>query len=76
MLYKTCRDQGLFYGSGGVEGTCKSVLGQRRQESGMFWTKAAATSVLNWRLTLKANRWEEGWNPLHHSHDRKIKLAA
>ena len=76
MLYKTYRDQGLFYGSGVVEGGCKSVIGQRLKESGMFWTQAGATSVLHLRLTLKSNGWDECWNRLHHSDYLKIKLAA
>jgi len=76
MLYKTYRAQGLFYGSGVVEGGCKSVIGQRLKESGMFWTQAGATSVLNLRLALKSNRWDECWNRLHNSDYLKIKLAA
>ena len=76
MLYKTYRDQGLFYGSGVIEGGCKSVIGQRLKESGMFWTEAGATSVLNLRLALKSNRWDECWNRLNHSDYLKIKLAA
>jgi len=40
MLYKTYREQGLFYGSGVVEAGCKAVIGQRLKESGMFWTRA------------------------------------
>ena len=76
MFYKTYRDPRLFYGSGVVEGGCKSVIGRRLKESGMFWTPAGATSVLNLRLALKGNRWDECWNRLHHSDYLKIKLAA
>lgn len=76
MRYKTYRDQGLFYGSGVVEGGCRSVIGQRLKESGMFWTESGATSVLILRLALKSNRWDECWNRLHNSDYLKIKLAA
>ena len=76
MRYKTYRDQGLFYGSGVIEGGCKCVIGQRLKESGMFWTEAGATSVLNLRLALKSNRWDECWNRLHHSDYLKIKIAV
>ena len=76
MRYKTYRDQGLFYGSGVVEAGCKSVIGQRLKESGMFWTETGATSVLNLRLVLKSNRWDECWNRLNHSDYLKTKLAA
>jgi hypothetical protein len=76
MRYKTYRDQGLFYGSGVIEGGCKSVIGQRLKESGMFWTQAGATSVLNLRLALKSNRWDECWDRLHNSQSLEIKIAA
>jgi hypothetical protein len=76
MRYKTYRDQGLFYGSGVIEGGCKSVIGQRLKESGMFWTETGATSVLNLRVALKSNRWEECWSRLHNSDYLTIKLAA
>src|SRR5580658_1444498 len=76
MRYQTYRQQGLFYGSGVIEGGCKSVIGQRLKESGMFWTEAGATSVLNLRLALKSNRWDECWDRLHNSLYLKIKLAA
>ena len=76
MLYKTYRDQGLFYGSGVVEGGCRSVIGQRLKESGMFWTETGATSVLALRIALKSNRWDECWDRLHDSNYLKIKIAA
>ncbi len=76
MRYKTYREQGLFYGSGVIEGGCKSVIGQRLKESGMFWTEAGATSVLNLRLALKSNRWDECWDRLDHSNYLNHKLAA
>ena len=76
MRYKTYRDQGLFYGSGVIEGGCKSVIGQRLKESGMFWTETGATSVLNLRLALKSNRWDECWDRLNHSDSLEIKFAA
>jgi hypothetical protein len=74
MRYKTYREQGLFYGSGVIEGGCKSVIGQRLKESGMFWTEAGANSILNLRLALKSNRWDECWSRINQS-DSQIKLA-
>jgi hypothetical protein len=76
MLYKTYRDQGLFYGSGVVEAGCKAVIGQRLKESGMFWTETGASQVLALRCALKGNRWEECWDRLHDSHYLKIRVAA
>ncbi|MDB6032184.1 MAG: hypothetical protein JWM16_2522 [Verrucomicrobiales bacterium] len=76
MLYKTYRDQGLFYGSGVVEAGCKAVIGQRLKESGMFWTKSGATNVLALRCALKSHRWDECWNHINNSDYLKIKVAA
>jgi len=76
MRYQTYREQGLFYGSGVIEGGCRSVIGQRLKESGMFWTEAGATSVLTLRVALKSHRWDECWDRLHDSQRLKIRAAA
>jgi hypothetical protein len=76
MCYKTYRDQGLFYGSGVIEGGCRSVIGQRLKESGMFWTETGAVSVLDMRIALKSNRWDECWNRINNSEYLKIKAVA
>jgi hypothetical protein len=76
MLYKTYRQQGLFYGSGIVEAGCKAVIGQRLKESGMFWTENGATHVLALRCALKGHRWDECWDRLHDSKYLSIKVAA
>ena len=75
MLYQTYRQQGLFYGSGVIEGGCKSVIGQRLKESGMFWSEPGTRSVLTLRLTLKSHRLDECWDRLHDSHRLKIRVA-
>jgi len=67
MRYQTYRAAGWFYGSGVVEGGCRSVIGQRLKESGMFWTETGATSVLTLRVALKSHRWDECWDRLHGS---------
>ena len=76
MLYKTYRAQGLFCGSGVVEAGCKTVIGQRLKNSGMFWTESGATQVLTLRCALKGNRWDECWDRLNQSDYLKIKVAA
>ena len=76
MLYKTYREQGLFYGSGVVEGGCRSVIGQRLKESGMFWTEEGATHLLNMRVALKSNRWDECWDQINNSNHLKTRVAA
>jgi hypothetical protein len=76
MLYKTYRAQGLFYGSGVIEAGCKTVIGQRLKQSGMFWTETGASHVLTLRCVLKSRRWDECWDRLHDSDYLRIKVAA
>lgn len=76
MLYRTYREQGLFYGSGVIEAGCKAVIGQRLKESGMFWTESGATHVLALRCALKGQRWDECWDRLHDANYLKIRIAA
>ena len=76
MLYKTYREQGLFYGSGVIEAGCKAVIGQRLKQSGMFWTESGATNVLALRCALKSHRWDECWNRINDSKYLPTKLAA
>ena len=71
MLYKTYRDQGLFYGSGIIEAGCRAVIGQRLKESGMFWTEEGAENVLALRCALKGKRWDECWDRIHDSANLK-----
>lgn len=46
MLYGTYKRKGYFYGSGVVEAGCKSVIGKRTKQSGMFWSEKGAEDVL------------------------------
>ena len=76
LRYQTYRAQGLFYGSGVIEGGCKSVIGRRLKESGMFWTEPGAPSVLTLRLALKSHRWDECWDRLHNSNYLNLQATA
>jgi hypothetical protein len=38
MRYHWFRSGGLFVGSGVVEASCKTVVGQRLKQAGMHWT--------------------------------------
>ncbi len=49
MTYATFRSQGLFIGSGVVEAGCKTVVGKRLKNSGMFWSVKGAQTVLDLR---------------------------
>ena len=46
MNHPTFRKQHLFIGSGVIEAGCKSVVGHRLKQSGMFWTVYRTNSIL------------------------------
>ncbi len=46
MRYPKFRRQHLFVGSGVIEAGCKTVIGSRLKQSGMFWTVRGANSVI------------------------------
>jgi hypothetical protein len=61
MNYPKFRKQHLFVGSGVIEAGCKTVIGHRLKQSGMFWTVAGANSVLALRCSHLNGRFEDYW---------------
>lgn len=61
MLYGTFRDKGYFIGSGVIEAGCKTVIGQRAKESGMFWSVRGAENVLAIRCAVMNGNFESYW---------------
>ena len=49
MRYPKFRRQHLFVGSGVIEAGCKTVIGSRLKQSGMFWTIRGANAILSLR---------------------------
>jgi hypothetical protein len=46
MRYRWFRSRGLFVGSGVVEASCKTIVGQRLRQAGMHWTVAGADAII------------------------------
>lgn len=76
MLYGTYRKLGLFYGSGVVEAGCRTVIGQRLKNSGMFWTKAGALNVAILRCALLDQRFDQYWDWRNQTDQLRIRLVA
>ena len=49
MQYARFKADGLFVGSGVIEAGCKSVIGSRLKQSGMFWTLDGANAIISLR---------------------------
>jgi hypothetical protein len=61
MNYPKFRKQHLFVGSGVIEAGCKTVIGHRLKQSGMFWTVRGANSILALRCSQLNGRFENYW---------------
>lgn len=62
MRYWEYQAQGLFIGSGVVEAACKTVVGQRLKQSGMFWGLPGAHNILDIRCVLENGQFDQFWN--------------
>ena len=61
MRYPRFRRQHLFVGSGVIEAGCKTVVGSRLKQSGMFWTLRGANAILALRCSHLNGRFEDYW---------------
>lgn len=61
MQYGTFRRKGFFIGSGVIEAGCKTVIGSRCKQSGMFWSEPGAENVLALRCIQSSRRLGEFW---------------
>jgi len=61
MRYPRFRAEHLFVGSGVIEAGCKTIIGSRCKQSGMFWTVWGANSILALRCCQFNNRFEDYW---------------
>ena len=61
MRYPEFRRQHLLVGSGVIEAGCKSVIGSRLKQSGMFWTVRGANAILALRCCHHNGRFEDYW---------------
>src|SRR5450432_1538125 len=61
MRYPKFRRQHLFVGSGVIEAGCKTVIGSRLKQSGMFWTVRGANSIIALPCCHLNGRFEDYW---------------
>ncbi len=61
MRYPKFRQQHLFVGSGVIEAGCKTIIGSRTKQSGMFWTVRGANAIITLRCSQLNGRFEDYW---------------
>ena len=77
--YGAFRAKGYFIGSGVIEAGCRTVMGQRCKQSGMFWSEAGASSILALRSINASGHLQDYWKHRRNSHAAKndlLPLAA
>ena len=79
MQYGSFRQQGLFIGSGVIEAGCKSIIGSRCKQSGMFWSRTGAENILAFRCIHASRRLNKFWKyrlGQHAARNDALPLAA
>ena len=61
MRYPAFRQKKLFVGSGVIEAGCKTVIGSRLKQSGMFWTVGGANAIIALRCCCISGKFEDYW---------------
>jgi hypothetical protein len=61
MNYGKYIKEGLFVGSGVVEAGCKTVIGKRLKNSGMFWSTKGGNAIIALRCVKYSGRFEQFW---------------
>ncbi|HEY6389722.1 MAG TPA: ISKra4 family transposase [Bryobacteraceae bacterium] len=61
MRYPEFRRQHLFIGSGVIEAGCRTVIGLRLKQSGMFWTMRGANAIIALRCFRLSRKFEDYW---------------
>ena len=60
--YGYFRQQGFFIGSGVIEAGCKTVVGRRLKQSGMFWSQRGGDYLLTLRCMTMGPNFTQIWN--------------
>lgn len=59
--YGEYRAKGWFIGSGVIEAGCKTVVGRRLKQSGMFWSGKGAENMLELRCLVLGPHFDDAW---------------
>lgn len=76
MQYARFKEQGLFIGSGVVEAGCKTVVGKRTKQSGMFWKIRGAQNILDIRCSVLSDTYDDFWVWRKTTQAQALELAA
>lgn len=61
MKYAEAKNNNYPIGSGIVEASCKTLVGQRLKRSGMSWQRNGGQGILTFRSLIKSQRFDKAW---------------
>lgn len=76
MMYATFKKNGYFIGSGVIEAGCKTVVGKRAKQSGMFWRVYGAQNILNIRCSVISDTYDHYWKARRQTQIQALDAAA
>lgn len=76
LNYAEAKAANLPIGSGGVEATCKSLMGQRLKRSGSRWKRDTGENVVQLRALQLSDRWDDGVKEALKPLRREIRYLA
>ena len=72
MRYAEAKDKNYPIGSGVVEASCKTLVGQRLKRAGMSWHHTGGQGVLTFRSLIKSQRFDKAWPLVANQYKREV----
>ncbi len=72
MLYAEAKYRNYPIGSGVVEASCKTLVGQRLKRAGMSWQYQGGQGVLTFRSLAKSGHFDKAWALIEKCYARKV----
>lgn len=72
MLYAEAKNKNYPIGSGVVEASCKTLVGQRLKRAGMSWNNKGGQGVLTFRSLIKSSRFDKAWLFIEKQYQQKV----
>ena len=72
MKYAEAKNNNYPIGSGIVEASCKTLVGQRLKRSGMSWQRNGGQGILTFRSLIKSQRFDKAWKIIAAHYKRNV----
>jgi hypothetical protein len=72
MRYAEAKVKNYPIGSGVVEASCKTLVGQRLKRAGMSWYHTGGQGVLTFRSLIKSQRFDKAWLFIANQYKQKV----